>query len=206
MLGLTRIDTCYSCDALPSLMKKRDWKKVQKIVSANKGISMSCNSRCCKTCKRAHSPLSIACRFNPDDKVVSTLLKADASAATEVDCLNRFPLHVACEYGASPEVIRKLLATNKYAVSKKDTHGMLPLHLLLRYYSRNSNIHVPEQKVNESILSILKDLLDAEPSAILQEDSEGVCPIEHAVVSGLNLDILNELIKRSQCEQFHKSV
>ena len=186
---------------LYNLITKRKWSRVTKIVTANKGKASPCYSPCCRECKCTHSPLLIACKFNPPVKVIDTLLTYNPSAAMEMDCMHRLPLHVACEYSASTKVIRRILVANKKAVYTKDKRRMLPLHLLCRFYSRNINSFTTEASVEKSMLKILETLMEVGPKAILKVDKEGMCPIEHAIISHSTVTILNALLKRSYQEQ-----
>ena len=201
MLFLTQDHTQILDDTLYNLITNGNWKLVTKTVIANKGKAAPYSSPCCHKCKSTHSPLLLTCKLNPPLKVIDTLLKDNASAAMETDCIGRLPLHVACEYSASTKVIRRILIANKKAVSAKDRRGMLPLHLLCRFYSRNAPLCKIEESVEKSMKKILKTLIEVRPKTILKIDNEGMCPIEHAIMSHASVGILNELIKRSTQER-----
>ena len=180
----------FSNDSMSKLIKERQWSKLQKVLSS-KNIPPRFND--------SDSPLVLACKYGPPVDVVSALIEAFPSAINITDSDDMLPLHVACGYGASPKVIRELLRSNKDAMWHRDKSGMLPIHIVCRLYYDNLCIwEVPEDYAFDAMVQTLQYLLKAAPSTLLEEDLSGICPIEHALESDMDIEIVTALQIKAQ--------
>lgn len=181
---------------ISELIQKRKWKKVLQLLKSN---SMA-NTRICHKfdCKyHVQSPLLLACKNNPPVKIVDLFLKKDPYAVFSHDCDERLPLHLACQYGASPEVIKKLVRMNKKAVIVKDKFGMLPIHLACRFYGSNKSGYKTQIIYEKHLMQVLSILLKTKADTVLEEDSYGISPIEHALESDLSMYIVRALQRQA---------
>jgi len=192
----SRTKNYQSSNQLRTLVEAKEWKKVRKYVAG---------SKCIKESSSSVSPLLLISKSNPPCKIIEIFIKKHPKAIYDVNCDGKSALHLACEYGASPAVTRKILFANTDAASRKDKNGMLPLHLACRSYCTNNDSWISKEAVRESLMQILVDLLQVEPTSIFTEDLKGMCPMEHALVSDLNLDVIqilrNKQISESNIEK-----
>ena len=197
-MALKQKHSTYSGTKLSHKIMQRSWRQVCKAVTNNNAVAMNSSFPMCVHCKQAHSPLFLACTLNPPIKVVTSLLKANPSAAFETDCEGNMPLHFACEYGASPEVIRELYRANPKAIVKKNAYGMLPIHKACHSYYSNIDQSIPKPEAQKFLMVVLRDLLIMEPTTIHEEDNSGMCPMEHALESGMRMKAIAALQKASE--------
>jgi len=190
-------------DGLLNLIEERQWTQIRKLLSSRKIIRKDSTSSTSKQFEETVNLLLEACRHDPLVSVVTSLIKAFPSAAHKSNSEKKFPLHVACDHGASPNVIRELLRANKDAALQRDVSGMLPIHRVCRFYYDTIDSWTMPQDIcaYSSVLQILQQLLDTAPSSILEEDGEGVCPIEHALESGIHIDIIQSLQVEAEKER-----
>ena len=182
-----------SISSLSLLMMQRSWTKIQKTIATNHALAMPRSYPNCTLCKESLSPLFYACALDPPLGIIVNLLEANPAAVLDTDCERKLPLHLACEYGASPEVIKELLEANMEAVSKKDIHGMLPIHKVCRYYYDNRSPWVSKTAALKITIDVLNMLLRADPTTIIEEDFKGLCPIEHALETEMNIKVIRAL-------------
>jgi len=180
-----------SSSHLSNYIKERNWNQVRKIITSQKMLTLSRRNSGGYETSQHKNLLCLACMYNPPSSVIAQWIHRCPSAAFEIDCEKRLPVHVACEYGASEDVVQELLRVNREGVYQKDVFGMLPIHRLCRSYCYNSSATGSKKLIENSMIQVLRALLDIAPKTILEEDDTDMCPIEHALESGLSISIIH---------------
>jgi len=179
-------------------VRQRKWKLVKRALSSDDVRARKWHSPICTHCGESHSVLMLLCRHDPPLKLVESLLRSNPSTAFEKDCIKRTPLHMACEFGASPAIVEKLLKQNPKGVKERDSSGRLPIHLACISYSKSMGTRVPQAIIQNSLLEVLRLLLNHDPASILEKDRDQICPIESAILAGVNANIVHSLQKASE--------
>jgi len=185
-------------EKLPQMIKEGDWNKVHKIISSKKVLATYRNNLIRDRPINLQGLLLLACMYNPPLRVIADWIKRYPSAAYAMDDEKNRPLHIACKYGASPQVVQELLRANGKAAFQKDVNGMLPIHKVCRFYYKNTQFSLSRYKTEEALVQILQSLLEIAPRSLLEEDNFQMCPIEHALESGLCIDIVNGLQSKAK--------
>ena len=99
--------------------------------------------------------------------VVEALIHAYPGALLDLEEKGMTPLHYACRFKAPREAVRLLLelypSRGQLAVSKRDKRGRTPLWYAVRYKA--------------PLAGVVEMLLDIDPNAVLDEDSNGDSPL-----------------------------
>jgi len=102
----------------------------------------------------------------PHPAVIESLLRAYPPAVTSVDDRGWTPLHHACRFKAPKEVVRLLLRSHpdlgSRSASIRCNQGRSSLYYAMRY---------------EAPSGVVELLLHADPTAVLDEDRDGMCPL-----------------------------
>jgi len=128
------------------MIEEEDWEKVEEICKSH--------SNCAKVAVRDEKtnmtalPIHFACRRNPSEQAIISLLKANPKGArSKIKKSKEYPLHIACRYEASYDVIALLVIHFVEAVNLKNVHGQLPLD-----YVRKSG--------NKEVARFLEDIME----------------------------------------------
>eukprot|EP00540_Astrosyne_radiata_P009814 CAMPEP_0116826890 /NCGR_PEP_ID=MMETSP0418-20121206/2786_1 /TAXON_ID=1158023 /ORGANISM="Astrosyne radiata, Strain 13vi08-1A" /LENGTH=716 /DNA_ID=CAMNT_0004455587 /DNA_START=230 /DNA_END=2380 /DNA_ORIENTATION=- len=113
-------------------------------------------------------PLHIALRRSAPLEVIKKLVESYPAGISAKELYGMMPLHVACEARAPVSVVQFLWETHPRAAEVADMGGMLPLHLVCC-----SNVQGDKQ---ESILPLVRCLLEANYSAVEVKDKKGYTP------------------------------
>lgn len=185
-------------DSIIYLVKEQKWSKAISVIS-RKYKSIDKDS--------ASELLFLACELDPPQRFIDTLIDLHPQIIFGVDSpiTKKTPLHVACEYGASPYVIEPLIRKNRESLVARDYEGKLPLHKACESYAMNYNTAQEEEMSDDAsemnLFETLEVLLEYEPRSILEEDKDGICPIEHAILSDSSRGIIQYLRKISERER-----
>jgi len=199
IFSLIKKKNTLSKQSVSKLITDRKWTKLHRAISGNKLLTEKNEMSSCSETVESQSPLLLACENNPPENVVSALIQENPTSVFEADSENMLPLHVACGYGASPKVIAELLKANEDAALQKDRYGMLPIHMVCRFYAENALIwNNSKSQIHDALVYILHLLLKAAPSTILEEDCTRRCPIEHALETHMNIDIVKALQEKAE--------
>ena len=125
----TSSDPKISQTMILSYMRRRQWKKAEKLLESsnhnNHFLTYSCSR-----CSMKHSLLNVMLRYNPPLNIIQHITNSDPKAVFEADCIGQLPLHHAIQNGASFQVIEHLLKLNINAADARNLFGYTPLHLL----------------------------------------------------------------------------
>lgn len=77
-----------------------------------------------------------------------------------------------------------------------DQDGRVPLHMACDSSCRLFEDEFEGQQKNKPCYGVIKVLLSASPSTAVLEDTDGVCPIEYALLSNAEMETLS-LIQRA---------
>merc|ERR1719230_919771 len=131
---------------LVQMIDEDDWEKVEKMCKSHSSCA-HVPARDEKTNMTA-LPIHFACRKNPNEQAIISLLKANPKGArSKIKQTEEYPLHIACRYEASYDVIALLVMHCFEAVNLKNVQGLLPLD-----YVRESG--------NEEVTRFLEDIME----------------------------------------------
>lgn len=177
---------------------QKKWNAVHASIECDRSTVIFPSSICSCQCKKMHCPLILAAQMNPPISIINSMIQANPLGLFERDCSGKLPLHLACEFGAEPEVVKRLALMNKSAVSTKDNSGRNPLILACKSYLENVDPLISREDANQCLVDVLEILLDISPDCVLEEDCDGICSIEHALRSDVNIDVVETLQKASE--------
>jgi len=131
---------------LVQMIDQENWEKVEKMCKLHKS--------CAKVPVRDEKtnmtalPIHFACRKNPNEQAIISLLKANPKGAcSKIKKTEEYPLHIACRYEASYDVIALLVIHFVEAVNLKNVQEQLSLD-----YVRKSG--------NEEVARFLEDIME----------------------------------------------
>jgi len=73
-------------------------------------------------------PIHEACRRQPEELAIISLLNAYLDGVKQVDHSQRLPIHFACEHGANVTIVEAIRQYNPFGLAARDGRGMLPIH------------------------------------------------------------------------------
>jgi len=174
-----------------SLMSKRKWLEVHKVLPKLKGeMSRNANKKCSPGCVENHGLLHLACYFRPPLSIVQVISK-NFGGVNQTDCMNRYPLHVALMHGSSVNVIHFLVKQNPEAVALPDTNGKTSLHLA--FYGQEHSYF--DLELEQSLINKVEILCAVAPSTVTMEDENGMNPIELAIEEEVDYEVVRKLQK-----------
>ncbi|KAK1733178.1 ankyrin repeat domain-containing protein [Skeletonema marinoi] len=134
-------------------------------------------------------------KYNPPLHILDAMIDAHGDALMGQDCVGRTPLHVACGTGASAEIIRRLVKAYPQACDLQDEDGRLPLHLACDI---ECVLFEGDQTERASpTIDVVRALLSGSLRSVLVEDEDEMSPIEYAIVSDANINVVKLLQKAS---------
>ncbi len=172
--------------------------------------------------------LHTCCQLHPPLDIVTRMVQLCPPVVNQRDAWGRYPLHVAAAFGASPRIVKFLILQNNSAAARRDFEGKTPLHLCCEYGcfegSCDPGVNPPlhlcceygcfegscdlgvengENKatcalVKGPVLQVLFDIFTAAPRSINVKDSEGMTPLENAIILGADIKVINFLQKLSE--------
>uniref|UniRef100_A0A7R9VUA4 Uncharacterized protein n=1 Tax=Pseudictyota dubia TaxID=2749911 RepID=A0A7R9VUA4_9STRA len=107
---------------------------------------------------------------------------------SEVDLMGRTPLHISLCDVLDACVAKYLLTKNPYLATVRDKRGKTPL-----MYACDNAGRTNDASVSKVQLDLIRTLLETNPSTVLEEDNDGVSPIESAICNGATADIVGAL-------------
>ena len=137
-----------------------------------------------------------ACQFNAPLWIINLLSKKFASSIHSVDDSGRYPIHIAVANGCEAEVILYLIEANPTFAGIPDKTLSTPLHYGARDYARRyEEIHKDSSRaeIDYKTLAVVQLLTHAAATSLNVEDVEGMNPIEHALLNGLNIMIIEKM-------------
>ena len=142
---MKKINVSKSQHDLIQMIEQENWEKVEEMCESHRS--------CAKVPVRDEKtnmtalPIHFACRKNPNEQAIISLLKANPKGAgSKIKKTEEYPLHIACRYEASYDVIALLTMNYSEAVNVRNVRGQLPLD-----YVRKSG--------NKEAVQFLKDLM-----------------------------------------------
>lgn len=186
---------------LSSLMFMKKWDALKAALLKDRSIASIPSSICSCSCIKLHSPLILAVQMNPSLSALECLIEANPFSLFQFDCQGRLPLHLACESGAHPKVIGKLASMNTIAVLVKDRMGRVPLISACESYLRNVDQGISKAEANKCLIEVIDILLKINPACVIEEDKNGICPIEHALYSDVDIEVIQKLQNHSEMER-----
>lgn len=127
--------------------------------------------------------------YNGDSPVIDLLLEINPNSVDQPDKKGRFPLHYAVRRLAEKytKVSLRRIITPK-AATAKDIDGHTPLHYVAKVKQT--------RRLDESILRLLRGILNASPGALQVKSNSDDLPIHHAAETG-HLSVFEVLAERS---------
>ena len=177
------------------LINRQEWTQLEKVISEQKLLKLI--SQHIHECDEFNGMtlLHAVVRFNPPVHILDAMILAHGDALKGQDCVGRTPLHVACGTGADGLIIKRLAKAYPQACDIQDEDGKLPLHLAC---DTKCVIFEDDQTPRAPpTLDVVKVLLSGSMQSVLVEDEDEMNPIEYAVVSNLDIDIVNLLQRAS---------
>lgn len=182
---------------------------------------------------RHPSLLSFACRYDPPPDVVKMLYEFNPRSTTNVDKCGRAPLHIAARASTYPEVIAYLLEHSYDCAVSQDKYGNTALHLACYGLTKKRDeskkrretslpkganklptrrkalvlFHVNDynetEKSDRYLEDIINILLRKARCAVLEEDYDGLSPLEIAILHELSFRTIRMLQAASIDEMVH---
>eukprot|EP00984_Skeletonema_dohrnii_P025981 scaffold15220_cov64-Skeletonema_dohrnii-CCMP3373.AAC.1 len=134
-------------------------------------------------------------KYNPPLHILDAMIHAHGDALMGQDCVGRTPLHVACGTGASAEIIRRLVKAYPQACDLQDEDGRLPLHIACDIECVLFEGDLTERA--PPTIDVVRALLSGSLRSVLVEDEDEMSPIEYAIVSDANINVVKLLQKAS---------
>ena len=134
-------------------------------------------------------------KSNPPLDILDAMIDAHGDALKGQDCVGRTPLHVACGTGADDLIIRRLVKAYPQACDLQDEDGRLPLHIACD----TDCVLFEGDQIPRAPPSIdaVRALLSGSLRSVLVEDEDEMSPIEYAIVSDANINVVKLLQKAS---------
>ena len=162
------------------------------------------------------------CRKEPSLRKVQSAVKRNPDCLQALNSRNQTPLHIACARGAPLDVISFLVSSFLGACYKKDEQGKLPLHYAAQpskwiiTTSEDSTLgmfdHVFTEEERKSMCLGFKNVCDndatekwseyikmlmlickANPKASIEEDNDGMFPVEYELIDHAPMDVVSTL-------------
>ena len=134
-------------------------------------------------------------KYNPPLHILDAMIDAHGDALMGQDCVGRTPLHVACGTGASAEIICRLVKAYPQACDQHDEDGRLPLHLACD--TECVLFEGDQAERAPPTIDVVRALLSGSLRSVLVEDEDEMSPIEYAIVSDANINVVKLLQKAS---------
>lgn len=155
----------------------------------------------CEEKFKMNIPLTLATKMNLSLSAITRIIESNPFGLFDIDCMGRLPLHIACEFGAHPDVIKKLAMSNEPSVTSRDMKGRNPLMVACESYIESYDQQGGEENAKECLMEVVESLLSIQPECILQEDTSGLCCIERAIISDVDIEVIETLQKASEKER-----
>ncbi len=137
-------------------------------------------------------------KYNPPLHILEAMIHAHGDALKGQDCVGRTPLHVACGTGADDLIIRRLVKAYFQACDLQDEDGRLPLHLAC---DTECVLFEGDDQIQRArappTVDVVKALLSGSLRSVLVEDEDEMSPLEYAIVSDANINLVKLLQKAS---------
>ncbi len=171
------------------LIHCQEWTELEKVISKQKLLKVI--SEHIQKCDEFNGMtlLHAIVRYSPPIHILDAIILAHGDALEGQDCLGRTPLHVACGCGAHYQIIKRLVKAFPQACDLQDEDGRLPLH-----HACDTECAIFEGDVTPRAPPCI-DTVNLE--SVLVEDEDEMNPIEYAIVSDLNMEIVRLLQKAS---------
>ena len=153
------------------------------------------------------SLLHLACRSHPPLDIVKKLVSINPSCLKCADHAGRAPVHVAAAWGANSAVVAYLVQLYPDACRLKDFDGRTPMHLHCALCSAPNTCDEPseqefpfdtcskrKQLQQGPIIKVISVLHAACPTAINEEDEDGMNPLQYAILLSGDGDRARELV------------
>ena len=180
---------------LLDLIHKRQWAKLEKVAKEKTLFKMV--SEHIQKCDEFNGMtfLHAVVKYNPPTEVIEAMIQADTDAVKGQDCLGRTPLHVACGTGSDASIIRLLVRAYPEACDIEDVDGRTPLHLTC---DTECVLFEGSQPTREPpTIDIVRALLSGSLKPVLIEDEDDMSPIEYAIISESDTQVVKLLQKAS---------
>ena len=130
-------------------------------------------------------------KYNPPIQVLESMIQAHSDAISGQDCLGRTPLHVACGVGSDSSIIRMLVRAYPEACDVQDVDGRTPLHLACD--SECVLFEGDQTPRSPPSIGVVRALLSGSLKPVLIEDEDEMSPIEYALVSEVDREVVKLL-------------
>ena len=178
------------------LIHSQEWTKLEKKVASEHKL-FKVISEHIQNCDEfsGMTLLHAVVKYSPPIHIIEAMLHAHGDALKGQDCVGRTPLHVACGTGTDAQIIRRLVQAYPNACDIQDEDGRLPLHLACDtecvLFEGDQTPRAPPS------IDVVRALLSGSIRSVLVEDEDEMSPIEYAIVSGANLNVVKMLQKAS---------
>ena len=177
------------------LIQCQDWAALEKVASEQKLFQVI--SEHIQKCDEFNGMtlLHAVVKCNPPLYILDAMIDAHGGALKGQDCVGRTPLHVACGTGADDLIIRRLVKAYPQACDLQDEDGRLPLHLACD----TECVLFEGDQIRRAPPSVdaVRALLSGSLRSVLVEDEDDMSPIEYAIVSDANINVVKLLQKAS---------
>ena len=177
------------------LIHNQQWTKLETITSQHKLFRII--SEFIQKCDEFNGMtlLHAVVKNKPPLHILDAMIYAHSDALKGQDCVGRTPLHVACGTGADAQIVRCLVKAFPQACDLQDEDGRLPLHLACDtdcvLFEGDEAPRAPPT------VGVVKALLAGSLRSVLVEDDDDMSPIEYAIISDANIDVVKLLQKAS---------
>ncbi len=178
------------------LIHHEEWAALEKVVNEHKLFKAV--SEHIQKCDEFNGMtlLHAVVKYNPPPQILDAMIHAHGDALKGQDCVGRTPLHVACGTGADDQVIRRLVKAYPPACDLQDEDGRLPLHLAcdnecVLFEGDDQTPRAPPT------VDVIRSLLSGSLRSVLVEDEDEMSPLEYAIVSDANINVVKLLQKAS---------
>lgn len=178
------------------LIHCQEWAAIEKV--ANEQKLFKAVSEHIQKCDEFNGMtlLHAVVKYNPPLRVLEAMIHAHGDALKGRDCVGRTPLHVACGTGADDLIIHRLVKAYPQACDLQDEDGRLPLHLAcdnecVLFEGDDQTPRAPPT------VDVVRTLLTGSLRSVLVEDEDEMSPLEYAIVSDANINVVKLLQKAS---------
>ena len=174
------------------MVENGDWNLVASEISTTKLKKLNESIRASDKCKGG-SVLHFVLRYNPPLSIITSIVQNFPESIFQKDDKHRTALHISIEYNASKYIIGHLVKINSHACSIQDKEGKNPLHKCF-------DNDCAEDKIKKCVPNhVIELLVESSPSSVEQEDEDGMCALELAIISEAPLEVVKFLqrVKRT---------
>lgn len=177
-------------------INNRQWAKLEKLALNDRELYVLISEHIQKCSEfNGMTLLHAAIKNNAPLRVIRSMAFAHSDALKVQDCVGRTPLHVAAGTGADAFITRLLVKAYPKACDLQDDDGRTPLHLACD--AECVIFEGSQTPRGPPTIDVVQALLSGSLAPVLVEDEDDTSPIEYAIVSGADMDVVKILQKAS---------